>query len=170
MNALWQDGRLECGGVVCHAYRRFAQSCFEPEFRLFERWIDRYVENWALCDGVSTYLVAAAIQNAPELRLELPRWTQSKDRWKRRAAAVSLVPAARKGRHVETVLEIAGLLRTDEDDMVRKGLGWMLKDAWPAQPARIGEFLDAHANELPKLVLRIAREKMPRNAAPVVGR
>ena len=60
---LWKSGMLEEGGIVCHLYRRFAKSCGEREFRMFEQWIDRYVRNWSHCDGVSTWLIAASIAN-----------------------------------------------------------------------------------------------------------
>ena len=34
---------------------------------MFEHWVDRYVKNWAHCDGVSTWLLAACIANQPAL-------------------------------------------------------------------------------------------------------
>jgi hypothetical protein len=39
---LWEGGKMEEGVLVCHLYRRFAKQCAGPEFRMFERWIDRY--------------------------------------------------------------------------------------------------------------------------------
>jgi 3-methyladenine DNA glycosylase AlkD len=51
---LWKSGRLEEGVLVCHVYRRFAARCGSTEFRMFEQWIDRYVNNWPHCDGIST--------------------------------------------------------------------------------------------------------------------
>jgi len=160
MAELWKDGRLESGAVACHAYRRFAKQCGAREFKLFEQWIDRFVGNWAHCDGVASFLVAACLEKEPELLTRLPPWTGSTNRWKRRAAAVSLVPAARKGQHTGFILELAQMLVHDEDDMVRKGLGWVLKDAWPKRPNEVSRFLETHARALPRLVLRIAMEKM----------
>jgi 3-methyladenine DNA glycosylase AlkD len=160
MTELWKDGRLESGAVVCHAYRRFAKQCGAQEFELFEQWIDRFVNNWAHCDGVASFLVAACVENEPALRKRLIAWTGSANRWKRRAAAVSLVPEARKGRSTGVILDIAGRLSRDEDDMVRKGLGWLLKDAWPKRPGEVSDFLEEHVQALPRLVLRIAMEKM----------
>ena len=56
MKLLWETGKLESGALVCHVYRRFAKSCAECEFHLFEKWLERYVRNWAHCDGVSSWL------------------------------------------------------------------------------------------------------------------
>ena len=76
-------------------YARFGKQCGRCEFQLFEKWIDRYVSNWAATDTVCTLLVEASIRNEPGLARELVAWTSSKNRWKRRAAAIGLVKAER---------------------------------------------------------------------------
>ncbi|MCL4842013.1 MAG: DNA alkylation repair protein, partial [Bryobacteraceae bacterium] len=128
---------------------------------LFERWIDRYVRNWAHCDGVASWLLAASIANEPELRLHLVSWTGSKNRWKRRAAAVALLQEAKAGRHFETITEVAAQLMADRDDMVEKGLGWLLKEAYPKQPESTFAYLMEQRGRASRLMLRIAAEKMP---------
>jgi 3-methyladenine DNA glycosylase AlkD len=157
---LWKSGVLEEGVLVCHLYRRFAKSCDRREFAMFEQWLDRYVRNWSHCDGVSTWLIAASIANRPELMAKLARWTKSKNRWKRRAAAVSLIQEAKQGRSTETIFQICGLLRDDADDMVRKGVGWLLKETYPKRPREVIRFLNAWRASAPRLVLRLAAEKM----------
>jgi 3-methyladenine DNA glycosylase AlkD len=160
MTALWKSGRLEEGSIVCYVYRRFAKSCGEREFAMFERWVDRYVKNWGHCDGVSTWLLAACIANDPALSERLSGWTKSKNRWKRRAAAVALVYEARRGRSTAMILRIAALLKQDSDDMVQKGLGWMLKETYPHKPREVIRFLEDWRADAPRLVLRLAAEKM----------
>jgi 3-methyladenine DNA glycosylase AlkD len=157
---LWKSGILEEGVLVCHLYRRFAKSCGEGEFRMFEQWMDRYVTNWSNCDGVSTWLIAACIANRPGLAERLARWTKSKNRWKRRSAAVSLVQEARQGRNAATIFTICDLLLQDADDMVQKGVGWLLKETYPRRPRELLEFLDGGRARAPRLVLRLAAEKM----------
>jgi 3-methyladenine DNA glycosylase AlkD len=58
---------------------------------------------------------------------KLARWTKSTNRWKRRAAAVSLIQEAKQGRNTQTIFRICRMLRGDTDDMVRKGVGWLFK-------------------------------------------
>jgi 3-methyladenine DNA glycosylase AlkD len=157
---LWTSGVLEEGSVVCYVYRRFAKSCGQREFRMYEQWLDRYVRNWGHCDGVSTWLIAASMANRPELMTKLPRWTKSKNRWKRRAAAVSLIYEAKRGRNTETIFQICNLLRNDTDDLVRKGAGWLLKETYPKRPREVIRFLDDWRSNAPMLVLRLAAEKM----------
>ena len=158
---LWKSGKLEEGILAVYVYDRFAKRCGVAEFDLFEKWIDRYVENWATCDAVCTRLVRASIENEPSLIARLPAWTASKNRWKRRAAAVSLVWEGRRGRHTAEIFGIADRLLGDEDDMVRKGVGWMLKDAFPSKPKELTSYWEKNAARVPALVLRLASEKMP---------
>jgi 3-methyladenine DNA glycosylase AlkD len=157
---LWKSGMLEEGVLVAHIYRRFGKSCGEREFRMFEQWLDRYVRNWSHCDGVSAWLIAASIANQPGLADRLARWTKSKNRWKRRSAAVSLIQEAKRGTNTETIFHICGLLLEDSDDMVQKGVGWLLKETYPKRPREVLDFLDAWRTRAPRLVLRIAAEKM----------
>jgi 3-methyladenine DNA glycosylase AlkD len=157
---LWKSGMLEEGVLVCHLYRRFAKSCDEREFAMFERWIDRYVTNWSHCDGVSTWLIAASISNRPELTGRFARWTKSRNRWKRRSAAVSLILEAKRGRSTETIFHICDLLLGDADDMVQKGVGWLLKETYPKKPRETLQFLAGRRSNAPRLVLRLAAEKM----------
>jgi 3-methyladenine DNA glycosylase AlkD len=160
---LWMSGRLEEGVLVCHLYRRFAKSCGEREFRMFEQWMDRYVANWSHCDGVSTWLIAACIANRRGLAERLARWTRSKNRWKRRSAAVSLIQEAKQGRNPATIFAICDLLLRDADDMVQKGVGWLLKETYPRRPREVLDFLDGWRARAPRLVLRLAAEKMTGN-------
>ena len=155
---LWQSRKLEEGVLVCHVYRRFARRCKEAEWTLFESWIDRYVSNWANCDGIASWLLAACIGNTPALRSKLPAWTQSSSRWKRRASAVALLQEAKAGRGTETIFHIADLLSDDLDDMVQKGVGWLLKEAYPKQPSAVLQYL--HAWPGARLVVRLGAEKM----------
>lgn len=160
MKLLWETGKLESGTLACHVYRRFARQCAGCEFKLFERWLDRYVHNWAHCDGVSSWLLAACIENEPELRFALKPWTSSKNRWKRRASAVALLQEAKAGRQTAYVFEIAERLLPDRDDMVEKGVGWLLKETYPRRPHEVLDFLMGRGAAASRLTLRYAAEKM----------
>jgi 3-methyladenine DNA glycosylase AlkD len=157
---LWASGKMEEGGVAICVYRRFRKQCAACEFHLFEKWIDRYVGNWAHCDGVAAWLIAASIENEPGLIPLLFPWVASKNRWKRRAAAVSFLQEAKQGRNTEAILKVASALLEDPDDMVQKGVGWILKEAYPKRPSEVMDLLRIHKDRTPRLALRIAAEKM----------
>ena len=160
LTSLWRSRCPGGGAVVCYVGRRFAKEYGAADFLRFEQWIDRYVRNWGHCDGVSSWLVAACIANEPELRHKLRAWTGSRNRWKRRASAVSLVWEAKRGRHTETIFEIADALLDDRDDMVEKAVGWLLKETYPRRPAETVAFLLPRRGRASRTTLRYAAEKM----------
>jgi 3-methyladenine DNA glycosylase AlkD len=158
--ALWESGMSEEGSIVCYIYKRFAKTCGAREFRMFTRWLHRYVHNWSATDGLSLWLLGASIANDPSLIANLDAWTRSKNRWKRRASAVALVPSARRGLHAKEIFRIAEPLIPDQDDMVQKGVGWLLKETYPKKPAETMRFLLPWRETAPRSVLRYAAEKM----------
>jgi 3-methyladenine DNA glycosylase AlkD len=59
----------------------------------------------------------------------------------------------------------------DSDDMVRKGVGWLLKDTYPKKPRELLSFLKPWRDRAPRLVLRLAAEKMtPQHRAIALAR
>jgi 3-methyladenine DNA glycosylase AlkD len=110
----------------------------------------------------------------PDYVAKLKEWTKSQNRWVRRGSAVSLIIPARKGMFLDDILEIADILLLDQDDLVQKGYGWMLKAASMSETFlkaddRIKKkHLDAVFNlviknrsVMPRTALRYAIEKMP---------
>lgn len=160
MERLWKHGTLESGAVVCHVMRRFARTFSGREFLLFEQWLDRHAHNWAHTDGIASWLVAACLANDASLLERVWEWTNSPNRWKRRAAAVSLLQEARRGQHTVFVLRVAKKLLPERDDMVEKGVGWLLKEAYPRRPAEVVRFLLQEGHAASRLTLRYAAEKM----------
>ena len=73
---------------------------------------------------------------------------------------MSLIQEAKQGRNTETIFHICDLLLADADDMVRKGVGWLLKETYPKRPREVLRFLDPWRAKAPRLTLRLAAEKM----------
>lgn len=159
--SLWQSGYFEESILACNlAYSRKKE--FEPtDFLLFENWLTRYVANWASCDTLCNHTIGDFLERFPTYIGEMKRWAASENRWQRRAAAVSLIIPARKGKFLPELLEIASLLLTDTDDLVQKGYGWMLKAACAAHEAAIFDFVMNNKATMPRTALRYAIEKMP---------
>lgn len=155
---LFACGLHEGGILVAYLYRRRARACGAAELRLFEQWIERYAMSWAHVDGVGTWLIAACVANEPSLAPRLIGWTRVKSQWKRRAAAVSLIYEAKHGRQWEVIREVAFRLREDREDLVQKGVGWLLKVAYGKRPQEVVALL--REREFSRLVIRYAAEKM----------
>jgi 3-methyladenine DNA glycosylase AlkD len=132
----------------------------EKEFRLFASWLDR-VSSWADHDGLVHYLLGPMTSAEPARCREVFRWTSSPNRWRRRAACVALIRGAREKRYFPEIVRTAEKLLHDEDDMVQKGLGWLLREAAKYDPKRIVPYLMKIRSRAPRLVLRTACETLP---------
>jgi 3-methyladenine DNA glycosylase AlkD len=129
------------------------------EFRRFETWLGKVV-SWADHDALAMYLIGPLLVADPR-RVRRPlRWAASPSRWRRRAAAVSLIHGIRRGLFAEEAVEVTERLLADGDDMVQKGLGWMLRE-WAKHDAGTAvPVLMAIRGRAPRLVLRTAAEKL----------
>lgn len=129
------------------------------EFRLFETWLDR-VGSWSDHDALVQYLIGPMVVADPRRLARVFRWAKSKNHWHRRASAVALLRGTNRGMFWDEVQRIAWLLAGDEDDMVRKGLGWLLRETARYDGARTIPLLLALRGQLPRSVLRTACERL----------
>lgn len=158
---LWKSGFMEESFVACNwSYNVHKQ--YEPDdFDVFEKWVNKYVGNWASCDTLCNHTVGTFAEMYPEYLSGLKRWATSQSRWVKRASAVSLIVPARKGKFLNDILEIADILHSDADDMVQKGYGWMLKAASQAHQEEVFNYVMSKKTTMPRTSLRYAIEKMP---------
>jgi 3-methyladenine DNA glycosylase AlkD len=158
---LWKSGYIEESFIACNWSLAVRKNSDPSDIVIFEKWIDKYVNNWASCDTLCNHTVGELIEKYPELIVNLKRWAHSGNRWMRRAAAVSLIVPARKGKFLDDIFAIAEILLEDGDDMVRKGYGWMLKAASEAYQKEVYDFVVKHHEKMPRTAFRYAIEKLP---------
>jgi len=132
-----------------------------PDFEVFEHWLNNHVNNWAKCDTLCNHTIGAFVEKYPEYVERLKGWAKSENRWLRRAAAVTLILPARKGKFLKDIFEIADSLLLDKEDLVQKGYGWMLKEASKLHQREVLEYITKHKGVMPRTALRYAIEKMP---------
>lgn len=107
------------------------------------------------------HTVGSFIEKYSEFLIKLFEWASSKNRWVRRAAAVSLIIPAKKGNFLKEIFKIADILLLDKDDLVQKGYGWMLKAASQAHQKEVFDYIIKNKAVMPRTALRYAIEKMP---------
>lgn len=129
------------------------------EFRLFTSWLDR-VSSWADHDGLVHYLLAPMVNAEPSRSREVFLWAKSRNRWRRRAACVALIRGAREKKFFADTTRLTKLLLDDQDDMVQKGLGWLLRETAKYDPKRTIPYLMTIRDRAPRLVLRTACETL----------
>jgi 3-methyladenine DNA glycosylase AlkD len=158
---LFRSNYCEEAFIVSSWAHLLATRYEKKDLPVFRHWIDSYITNWATCDSFCNHTMGSFIEKYPEYLDELKHWTQSNNRWMRRAAAVSLIIPAKQGKYLDTALEIADLLLTDRDDMVRKGYGWLLKEASRKHRKEVFDYVLRNKKSMPRTALRYAIELMP---------
>ncbi len=164
---LWQSGYMEESFIACHWSYAVRKDFEAGDFKVFEKWINTYVTNWASCDTLCNHTIGEFIEMYHEYLVRLKEFAKSENRWMRRASAVSLIIPARKGKFLNEILEIADILLLDKDDLVQKGYGWMLKAASQAHQKEIFDYVISKKAIMPRTALRYAIEKMPEELKPI---
>lgn len=157
---LYKSEVFEEATVAESILKEFKNYFDNSTFDKFDKWID-YIKNWANIDMLCGWLITPIILKDDTKLKTILRWTKSKNRWRRRAAAVSFVKPIKKGKYLKQALEVAEELIQDKDEMVQKGVGWFLKEAGAVFPDEITKFLMKRQPKISKLVLRLACEKLP---------
>lgn len=158
---LYSSDYCEEAFIVSNWVPNLADRFDSADLALFRTWIEKYINNWAKCDGFCNHTIGTFIVMFPECIGELKRWTLSENRWLKRASAVSLIIPVKHGAFLDDVFEIADCLRTDGDDMVQKGYGWLLKEASRQHQDEVFLYVLRNRSTMPRTALRYAIELMP---------
>jgi 3-methyladenine DNA glycosylase AlkD len=140
---------------------RLKKKFQKEDFKIFESWLKKYVNTWGGCDDLCTHALGEFIYQFPEFLPQTTGWTKSKNKWFRRASAVILIYPLRKGKYLKEAFGVAKILLNDNDDLVQKGYGWMLKEASKLYRNEIFNFVFKNKNLMPRTALRYAVEKLP---------
>lgn len=107
-------------------------------FKFFDEFVDHFV-GWGNVDHLCGSVLKPMLERHPEEVIGLlRRWNRSDNRWKRRASVVVFTRrVAKGGRFIDEALDLCENLLWDEEDLVRKGVGWALKDNMRADKERV---------------------------------
>jgi 3-methyladenine DNA glycosylase AlkD len=168
-NILISDPYLESKTLGIFLLTRFHKTFDTGLIQKVQGWLsNNHCSNWATTDALSTLVVTPLIRRFPDLIPKIKNWTESRNLWVRRAAAVSLVQLARKGQHLETAYEIAESLFNDDEDLIHKATGWLLREAGKTDPNRLETFLLKHGGQIPRTALRYAIERFPEEKRKII--
>ena len=93
-------------------------------------------------------------------RKPLYKWAKSKILWERRIAILATYRFIKQEDFADT-LEIADVLLGDEHDLIRKAVGWMLREVGNRNLNVEEAFLKPRYQTMPRTMLRYAIEKFP---------
>jgi 3-methyladenine DNA glycosylase AlkD len=156
---LFQGNVLEEKVLAVLLLENCVADCTTAHFKIFESWLGR-VSTWADHDALVQYLIGHMIVADPRRVRKVFAWSRSEDRWHRRASAVALLRGTNKGQFWDEVQRITRALMADKDDMVQKGLGWLLRETARYDGARTMPLLLSIREKTSRLVLRTACERL----------
>lgn len=118
------------------------------------------VNNWNLVDASAPQIVGGQLLQRD--RSLLYRLVQSPTLWDRRIAVLATFAFIRAGDFGDT-LGLCEQLLKDHEDLMHKACGWMLREVGKRDEAVLRGFLDHHATQMPRTMLRYALERLPAN-------
>jgi 3-methyladenine DNA glycosylase AlkD len=159
---LYRSDYTEEAFIVSFWLPNYIEHLEPADLATFKLWIERYINNWAKCDGFCNHTIGDLIQKYPQIIGEVKSWAKSGNRWLRRASAVSLIVPAKKGLFLQAAFEICDVLLLDGDDMVQKGYGWLLKEESRVHQKEVFDYVVKNRKVMPRTALRYAIELMPK--------
>lgn len=141
----------------------YAHARKDPDLQ--RRCVDFYlahterINNWDLVD-LSCYPLLGdwLLDRDRTLLYDLAR--TGKSIWEQRIGIVSTMQFLRHGQLQDT-FAIADILLHHPHDLIRKAVGWLLREAGKRDAAALHAFLEPRFREMPRTMLRYAVERMP---------
>jgi 3-methyladenine DNA glycosylase AlkD len=156
------DRHLEAKSVGIEVVARYRRDFTPRLLPIWKRWLARnYSANWATTDAICGALIGPLLVRHPRLALRMPLWARHPNMWVRRAAAVGLIPSVRTGVAHDVSYEVATQLHGDEQDLIQKAVGWLLRETGKKDPARLEQYLRTNGPSIPRTTVRYAIERFP---------
>ncbi|MCS3900689.1 DNA alkylation repair protein [Methanococcus voltae] len=148
------------GLIMLHKSKKYYEK---EDFEFFKYIASNYITNWAYSDEFSIHAFYELTKKYPELLDDLFKFTDSKNRWEQRISATVLIPHIRKVDIRDRVFKTADILILVRDDMVEKGIGWLLKVTADKYQEEVYNYVLENKNNMTRTTLRYAIEKMPKD-------
>jgi len=139
---------------------QYQKKPIDVQEKLYQFYLDNlgYVNNWNLVDSSAHHIIGAHLWKRD--RDKLLFLARSEVLWERRISIVSTWYFIRK-KDVDWTFKIAEILLKDDQDLIHKAAGWMLREAGKQELQKLLSFLDQNAKKMPRTMLRYAIEKFP---------
>lgn len=155
LNSDLHEERLTALFILVGRYQRGDAAAKQEAYDFYLQHLSR-VNNWDLVDSSAHQIVGEHLKDRD--RALLYRLAKSKRLWERRVAMISTYAFINAGEHDDT-FKLAKALMHDEEDLMHKAVGWMLREVGKRIDADLLRgFLRSHAGDLPRTALRYAIE------------
>ena len=117
-----------------------------------------FINNWDLVDSSAHHIVGPYLM--VKSKAPLYEMARSDLLWERRIAIMATFHYIKNDNFNDT-LKIAARLLSDEEDLIHKAVGWMLREIGKRHLPSEETFLKKHYRKMPRTMLRYAIEKFP---------
>ena len=156
----FHEARL-CAAIILNLQFKGAKSSPERK-KIFDFYIKQVraerVNNWDIVD-VSAPWMGVYLNEVKDPMPLLIKLSTSKSLWQRRVSIILTFALIRAG-DLEPTIIISKRLLTDDQDLIHKAVGWMLRELGKRDVMLLRGFLGEHAHEMPRTMLRYAIEKL----------
>lgn len=139
---------------------RFRRGTDEEREWIYRQYLanTRYINNWDLVDSSAGKIVGAYLE--PRSRRPLYKLAGSESLWERRIAIIATSHFIGRD-DFDDALAICERLLKDEEDLIHKATGWMLREIGKRDLEAEKAFLDRYCSMMPRTMLRYAIEHLP---------
>jgi 3-methyladenine DNA glycosylase AlkD len=143
---LWGEGKRDERLIIASALGRLSRVDYENS-KLFVLNILNDLSDWEICDQLALRAVVnLAVQNEDEMFPLMEEWIKSENKWVRRLAVATIPPyIRRKKTESEMCLQLLDKVMKEEDEDVKKAIGWALREITKKDPESVFKFLQKWA-------------------------
>ncbi len=151
------DERSIANAMLCLKFRKSDAANQKIIFNFYIK-NRKYINDWDGVDDSAPYIAGPYLLERDKKILY--KLVKSKRIWDRRIAIVTTLHFTRQGK-INDSLKIAKLLLNDEEDLIHKACGWVLREVGKKDLNALKKFLNKHQSSMPRTMLRYAIERFP---------
>lgn len=152
----WHECRLCALLMMVERFRKCDETGRREIYQFYLLQTER-INNWDLVDLSAPYIVGEYLKD--KSRDDLYRLADSPLLWEQRIAVVATATLIRNNDFID-ILRLSERLLNHEHDLMRKAIGWMLREMGKRDKDLLVQFLDRFHKQMPRTMLRYAIEKM----------
>ncbi len=157
LHSKYHETRLTALFLLVNLYNRATSA---DKLQIYKHYLDNvaYINNWDLVDSSALQIVGHNLFDKDRSHLEV--LARSDDLWERRIAIIATYYFIRQYDFQDT-LKLSEMLLHDDEDLIHKAVGWMLREVGNRSQPTEESFLQKHYKNMPRTMLRYAIEKFP---------
>ena len=155
----YHEERLLAVLILVNRFKQDGQGQQKLIYQLYMKH-KKFINSWDLVDLSAPNIVGTYLLDKD--KSVLYQMAVSKNLWQRRMAIMATLALIKQRQFADT-LKIAEILLDDNEDLIHKAVGWMLREVGKRDQAVEERFLQAHYHCMPRTMLRYAIEKFAEN-------